>query len=329
MRQAEPFRPGRFLNALSRAAGRLVLMAACLAIGAQAAPAYPAVDAEIGLPPLPSARRDAPNMRCTDDGRDCIRLEHYVADVCKLIERNAAQNRLDPNFLARLLWKESRFEPSAVSPAGALGIAQFMPGTADLYDLDDPLNPALAIRKSAWYLRYLTDMFGNVGLAAIAYNGGENRAARFVARTGGLPYETLDYVESITGHNAHRWRDNPPPASEVKLALNDEPAFRPACEKLAGERTLREFSVPQRVFPWGVIVASHPSQSGARQQVARLNRTLRPILGEARVGYVRKRLNGTRRSVYTAQVGYESRAEAQRFCVQLRRLGGRCIVLAN
>ncbi len=85
------------------------------------AQARPAVDAIYGLPP----RENTEKIRCTDDGRDCIRLEHYAADVCKLIERNAAEQRLDPHFLARLLWKESRFEPGAVSPVGALGIAQF------------------------------------------------------------------------------------------------------------------------------------------------------------------------------------------------------------
>lgn len=303
-------------------------IALALIVSAGAATARPAVDAHVGYPPVTQSK----DLRCTDDGRDCIRLEHYAADVCKLIERNAAQRDLDPNFLARLLWKESRFEPSAVSPAGALGIAQFIPSTAELYDLDDPFNPAQAISRSAWYLRYLADMFGNIGLAAVAYNGGENRAARYVAMQGGLPYETEDYVTSITGFDASRWRDNPPGADELKLGLQpDQPdmAFRPACEKMAGDRRLREFTTPQRVFPWGVIVASHPSQSGAAKQVARLNRTLRPLLGDKRVGYVHKRISGAPRALFTAQIGYDSRAEASAFCIRLKRAGGRCIVMRN
>ncbi|WP_234464169.1 lytic transglycosylase domain-containing protein [Paracoccus caeni] len=295
-----------------------------LALCGQAA-ARPAVDAYYGYPPT----RESETLRCTDDGRDCIRLDHYAADVCKLIERNAAERSLNPHFLARLLWKESRFEPSAVSPVGALGIAQFMPGTADLYYLDDPFNPAQAIHKAAWYLRYLADTFGNIGLAAVAYNGGENRAARFIAMQTNLPYETLDYVESITGVDALHWRDNPPVEGDLKLALQPDMDFRPACEKLAGDRQLREFITQPPVSPWGVIVASHRSQSGAAQQVARLNRTLRPILGDRRVGYVRKRMRGMPNAVFTAQVGYDSRSEANAFCAQLRRLGGRCIVLRN
>lgn len=289
------------------------------------ASSYPAVDAYQGLPPADSS----PEMRCTDDGRDCIRLDSYVPDVCKLIERNAAENQLDASFLARLLWKESRFEPGAISPAGALGIAQFMPGTADLYDLDDPFNPALSIRKAAWYLGHLRDDFGNIGLAAVAYNGGEARAARFIAGRTNLPYETLDYVEAITGFDALRWRDNPPEKSDLKLALHHNMPFRDACEKMAGDRELREFIVQPRVFPWGVIIASHPSQSGAERQVNRLNRSLRPVLGNKRVGYVRKKLRGMPRAVYTAQVGYNTRREAAAFCLKLRRVGGKCIVLPN
>nr|WP_252733790.1 lytic transglycosylase domain-containing protein [Paracoccus marinaquae] len=287
--------------------------------------AQPGVDAIDGRPPA----QQSDKLRCTDDGRDCIRLENYAADVCQMIERNAVERGLDPNFLARLLWKESRFEPGAISPVGAQGIAQFMPGTADLYDLHDPFNPALAIHKAAWYLAFLRDTFGNIGMAAVAYNGGENRASRFLAGQTSLPYETLDYVESITGHSAQRWRDNPPATAELRLALNPDLDFRPACEELAGKRALREFMVQPRVFPWGVIVASHPNRSGAAQQVARLNRSLSPILEGKRVGYVRKRLTGTPRALYTAQVGYDSKSEAAAFCLKLRRVGGRCIVLKN
>ncbi|WP_265500144.1 lytic transglycosylase domain-containing protein [Paracoccus beibuensis] len=307
------------------AVGLVPAIALCLSIG-QPAWARAAVDAVHGRP----APRVSEDRRCSDDGRDCIAKATYAADVCKLIERNASEHGLDPAFLARLLWKESRFEPSAISPAGAIGIAQFMPGTADLYRLDDPFNPAQAIRKAAWYLAALSERFGNIGLAAVAYNGGENRAARFVALQTTLPFETIDYVEAITGFSAHRWRDNPPASEDLRLALAADLPFRAACEKMAGDRSLREFTTQPPVMPWGVIVASHPSQAGAAQQVARLNRTLRPILEDgARVGYVRKRMNGMPRPVYTAQVGYGSRTEAARFCTRFKTLGGRCIVLRN
>lgn len=282
--------------------------------------------ASVPLPPAAPAAGDN-SRRCTGDGRVCIHVETYVTDVCSAIETAATESRLDPNFLARLLWKESMFEPEAVSPVGAQGIAQFMPETARIRQLDDPFNPAKAIFASAAYLRYLIDGFGNMGLAAVAYNGGETRALNFFNGGTVLPYETQDYVEAITGHNAWKWRDEPP--QDLDLRLDKQASFRDACIKLAGRRQLKEFSTKARAWPWGVILAAHPKQSGAQQQVNRLNRQLRPILGGKRISYVRKQIGGSARRVYTAQIGYSSKIEAFTFCNQLRALGGRCIVLRN
>jgi hypothetical protein len=68
-----------------------------------------------------------------------------VHRICDLIETHAAAHSLPPDFFARLIWKESRFDPAAVSPAGAEGIAQFMPGTAALRGLTDPFDVDQAI----------------------------------------------------------------------------------------------------------------------------------------------------------------------------------------
>lgn len=287
------------------------------------ATAYEAVDAQLGIP----APRVSANARCTDDGALCITIANYVPDVCEVIERAAGRNELDPHFLARLLWKESLFEAGAISPVGAMGIAQFMPGTAAMVGLDDPYNPAKAIDASAKYLRSLSDAFGNLGLAAVAYNGGENRAARFVSGSGGLPWETQDYVQAITGMTAADWRDSAP--DKLDLRLDKERPFRAACIDLAGSRKLREFKTPEHAWPWGVIVATHSNQSGVANQVTRLNKQLRPILGGKRVSYVRRRVSGGPRRVYTAQIGYSSKSEAYTFCTRLRSVGGRCIVLKN
>ncbi|WP_294926076.1 lytic transglycosylase domain-containing protein [uncultured Paracoccus sp.] len=307
-----------------------VLLALLIApIQVSALEAEPAIAAIPAPPAKPARAADDDRRRCTADGVSCISLDSYVPDVCRMIESASASHGIDPHFLARLLWKESLFEPGAISPAGALGIAQFMPGTAQIVGLDDPFNPAKSIEASARYLRQLTDGFGNIGMAAVAYNGGENRAARFRENGGRLPWETLDYVQAITGHTAEDWRENPPAADKLDLRLDPKAEFLPACITLAANRRIREFQTPQRAWPWGVIVASHPSQSGAAQQVSRLNRQLRPILGSKRVDFVQRRLNGNARRVYTAQVGYETRREALTFCNRLRNLGGRCLVLRN
>lgn len=285
-------------------------------------------------PPLPrpagiAARAAAGGeSRCTGDGRTCIRAAHYTEDVCTAIEDAATRAGVDPHFFARLLWQESRFEPAARSPVGAQGIAQFMPGTAAMVGLDDPWNPAKAIDASARYLRQLRDGFGNLGMAAIAYNGGEARAASFKSGAGGLPWETRAYVATITGHDALTWRDAPP--ATLDLRLSGETPFRDACIKLAAGRGIKSFAAPPApVAAWGVIVASHPHQSMARSYAAQLENRLRPLLGGQAITVHRKRLTAGGRPVYTAQVGYQTRQGADAFCTRLKRAGGRCIVLRN
>ncbi|WBU54057.1 lytic transglycosylase domain-containing protein [Paracoccus sp. SCSIO 75233] len=305
---------------------RFLTMIAAALLAANSASARPAVDAVYGL--APTGQSD--DWRCTSDGLYCIYRQSYVADVCRSIERAATREGLDKNFFARLLWKESRFEPSAISPAGAEGIAQFIPSTAQIVGLHDPFNPAEAIQVSARYLRHLRDVYGSIGLAAVAYNGGETRAANFLQSGGTLPYETQDYVEAITGFNAWRWREDPPGDDKLDLRLDGDAPFLEACTRLAGNRELREFGTTGRgapVLPWGVILASHPTRNGVQGKINRLNRALGPILGGKQVGYVRRPLSGRR--VYTAQVGWNSRGEANRFCQKARTVGINCIVLRN
>ena len=95
--------------------------------------------------------------------------------VCLLVESAAHDNGLPVEFLVRLIWQESRFKPTAIGPLTrrgrrALGIAQFMPATAAERNLLDPLNPIEALPKAAEFLKDLRSQFGNLGLAAAAYN---------------------------------------------------------------------------------------------------------------------------------------------------------------
>ena len=109
-----------------------------------------------------------------------------IGRICNLIQTHAGRNALPPDFFARLIWKESRFDPNAVSPAGAEGIAQFMPGTAAARGLANSFDVEQAITASAAYLGELRIGFGNLGLAAAAYNAGENRVSRWLS-VGRLP----------------------------------------------------------------------------------------------------------------------------------------------
>ena len=68
--------------------------------------------------------------------------------TCHTLATAADANNLPLEFLTRLIWQESRFDPQAVSPAGAQGVAQFMPKTAAWRGLADPFDPVQAITKS-------------------------------------------------------------------------------------------------------------------------------------------------------------------------------------
>ena len=96
--------------------------------------------------------------------------------ICSALATTAAQNDLPTDFFARLIWQESRFDPAAVSRAGAQGgVAQFMPATANWRGLSNPFDPLEAIAQSAKLLRDLRREFGHLGLAAAAYNAGSGR----------------------------------------------------------------------------------------------------------------------------------------------------------
>lgn len=125
--------------------------------------------------------------------------------VCGAVQSVARANGLPVPFFANLIWQESRFDSKIVSRAGAQGIAQFMPKTAVMYGLVNPFEPLHALNVAGRFLRELHEQFGNLGLAAAAYNAGPRRVADWIAKRGALPNETRHYVLAITGRPAEEW----------------------------------------------------------------------------------------------------------------------------
>jgi hypothetical protein len=125
--------------------------------------------------------------------------------ICQTIGEAAAAYGLPVGFLARLLWTESGFRSAATSPAGAEGVAQFMPQTAAERGLLDPRDPFQAIGHAAHLLIDLEMRFGNLGLAAAAYNAGSARVAKWLQGLSALPIETRLYVLAITGRAPEDW----------------------------------------------------------------------------------------------------------------------------
>lgn len=136
-----------------------------------------------------------------------------------MVDEAASANRIPSGFLTRLIWQESRFHPNAVSPKGAEGVAQFMPGTAAQRGLSDPHDPEEAIAHAALFLVELQQQFGNLGLAAAAYNAGAARVEKWLAGEGGLPTETRNYVAAVTGHSAEEWVGG----TRSRVVFEDEP----------------------------------------------------------------------------------------------------------
>jgi hypothetical protein len=126
-------------------------------------------------------------------------------ELCSTLASVAHVNDLPVPFFANLIWHESSFNTGVVSRAGAQGIAQFMPRTAAMFDLINPFEPIHAINVAGKFLRELHDQFGNLGLAAAAYNAGPRRVSDWQAGRGGLPAETRRYVTRITGRPAEYW----------------------------------------------------------------------------------------------------------------------------
>jgi transglycosylase-like protein with SLT domain len=140
-----------------------------------------------------------------DEPEDARKPVATREEICNSVASAAQAHDLPISFLASLVWQESRFNWQAVSPVGAVGIAQFMPEVGKAVGLADPFNPLQAIHVSAKFLRELHEQFGNLGLAAAAYNAGPKRVLDWMASRGSLPAETRTYVLNITGRPAEQW----------------------------------------------------------------------------------------------------------------------------
>lgn len=124
----------------------------------------------------------------------------YIAKIHEL----AARFDLSPSLLEAVVWQESRWNENAVSPVGAQGLAQLMPGTARYLGVDSR-DPFQNLEGGARYLREQLDRFdGDLEKALAAYNAGPGR----VERAGGIPNirETQAYVAAIMGRLANHSR---------------------------------------------------------------------------------------------------------------------------
>jgi hypothetical protein len=258
--------------------------------------------------------------------------------MCLMIESAARANDLPLEFFARVIWQESRFQADAVGPVTrngqrAQGIAQFMPGTANERGLLDPFNPVQALPKSAEFLSELRSQFGNLGLAAAAYNAGPRRIQDWLAGSGYMPQETRAYVYAITGSSVDDW------AAAGRTGKMPERKATSSCRELMAllKRAPNPFvaGLEQHVTlsaakVWGVQLAAGFSRDKALAMYARAMKRLSNVIGDQDPSLLSSRLR-TRGSAtfYQVRIGADTRPEADGLCGRIRKAGGACFVLKN
>src|SRR6201999_2236102 len=318
---------------------RTVLCAAAMALAWPGASAI-AEDAPAAADPRvvhPSVEELAiPNAETKDTGDADTREA-----MCLMVESAARSNDLPVEFFARVIWQESRFQSDAVGPMTrsgqrAQGIAQFMPGTASERRLLDALDPVQALPKSAEFLNELRQQFGNLGLAAAAYNAGPHRLQEWLDGTGSMPQETRNYVVAITGSTVDEW---------AAVSKSGKPAQRPAAMSKLG---CRELMALLRRAPnpfvtqlethvklsaaklWGVQLAAGFDRDKALAMYARAISHLGAGIGDQDPSLLSSRLlNRGSRTFYQVRIGADTRPAADDLCNRIRRAGGACFVLRN
>jgi Transglycosylase SLT domain len=276
-----------------------------------------------------------------DTGRAPPSSPGTMQSICLLVESAAQAHGLPLEFFARLIWQESRFMPDAVGPAThrgqrAQGIAQFMPEVAKTRGVVDPFDPVAALPKSAEFLRELRAEFGNLGLAAAAYNAGSKRVREWLAGHGSLPLQTRNYVSAITGRSAKDWA-----AATRRHGGSEElaPANHTSCGDLIALLKAQPVSsadgLGRRVsdgaaLPWGVQLRAGFERDHVLDAYASVEKSHQAIL-DRRIPIIIKstlRNRGTQ-PFYQMRIGADTRASAEELCRTLRKAGGVCMVLRN
>lgn len=282
----------------------------------------------------PAASEKAPADKPTEEPRESDAREA----MCLMIESAARANDLPLEFFARVIWQESRFQPDAVGPVTrngqrAQGIAQFMPGTANERGLLDPFNPVQALPKSAEFLSELRSQFGNLGLAAAAYNAGPRRIQDWLAGSGYMPEQTRAYVHAITGSSVDDWaaagRNGKMPARTPTTSCRELMALltRAPNPFVAG---LEQHVTLSAAKLWGVQLAAGFSRDKALAMYARAIKRLSNVIGDQDPSLLSSRLRSRGAATfYQVRIGADTRPEADGLCGRIRKAGGACFVLKN
>ena len=190
-----------------------------------------------------------------------------------------------------------------------------------------------ALKASANYLRDLRSRFGNLGLAAAAYNAGPQRVQDWLSGRGGLPKETRHYVQIVTGHSAEEWTGGTTRANlelPEPMPCRDVPkvGFRTAARSDSGIEKAPANNSFQAKPGWGVQLIGSPSQASALASFQQMQKAYKNLLMARQPLVIRSEV-GTSGSWYRVRVATDSRSEAEKLCSGLRAAGGNCLVQRN
>ncbi len=249
--------------------------------------------------------------------------------LCNLIETAATDNDIPVGFFTRLIWKESRFRHDAVSPKGAQGIAQFMPGTAMERGLEDPFDAVTAIPASA---NLLFDL--NATLAISASPPPPTTPAATASTNGStmpppFPTRRATTCSRSPACPADKWADpGCRPNTSRKCRRSEKDCLKLAALLKSDPALALAPDIESAHAPWGVQVAGGFSKTRAIDAYMQLSKRFASLFADRPPMIIGGRMPGRGpRSFYRIRVPVETRAEGEDFCGKLKRAGGSCVVL--
>jgi len=292
-----------------------------------------AQNSEPNQPTEGSSQEGAPSAGAIEPGGVATPHPGDASTICQLMASAAVANGLPVEFFARVIWQESRLRPDAIGPVTrsghqAQGIAQFMPMTAAERLLQNPFDPSQALPKSAEFLRDLRAQFGNLGLAAAAYNAGPQRVRDWLAGKRTLPSETQAYVRNVTGRSAEEWLRPQPeiPSLIVPAGIPCGESFKQTAKVQSPVKEARQ----ETILPWGVQLVGDRSELKALANYRQLQKKHQAILGGYEPVVLRTNIRGGDQAIWTrVRVDSESRPSAELLCSRLRAVGENCLVQRN
>jgi hypothetical protein len=204
-----------------------------------------------------------------------------------------------------------------------------MPKTALWRGLYNPFDPIEALRESASFLRELRTTFGNLGLAAAAYNAGPGRLSRWLSGKNSLPQETIEYVRIVTGKSIEEW-SSPISSRWTGVPLpNDVPCSTLARLVSSSPTSLDKPVLPSNWAPWGVQLLGNWKQGEVLAGYEKLRRRHLAVLQDKEPLIVVTYGPSGMSKRFLVRVAESTRQEAEQLCFKLRQEGTSCFAVNN